>query len=47
MSAMSETPRIPLGVDPSTPSPPQIYDYVLGGTHNFPVDRAAAERIRA
>jgi hypothetical protein len=24
-----------------------MYDYVLGGVHNFPVDREAAERIRA
>ncbi|HEX4657474.1 MAG TPA: SAM-dependent methyltransferase [Streptosporangiaceae bacterium] len=43
---MSETSRIPPGVDPTKPSPARIYDYVLGGTHNFPVDRAAAERIR-
>jgi hypothetical protein len=34
-------------VDPTKPSPARIYDYVLGGIHNFPVDRAAAERIRA
>jgi hypothetical protein len=34
-------------VDPSKPSPARIYDYVLGGTYNFPVDREAAERIRA
>jgi hypothetical protein len=47
MSAMSETQRIPPGVDPTKPSPARIYDYVLGGTHNFPVDREAAERIRA
>ena len=37
----------PPGVDPNIPSPARIYDYVLGGTHNFPVDRAAAEKIRA
>jgi hypothetical protein len=24
-----------------------MYDYVLGGTHNFPADREAAERVRA
>jgi hypothetical protein len=34
-------------VDTATPSPARIYDYVLGGTHNFAVDRAAAEQIRA
>jgi hypothetical protein len=44
---MIEDPWAPPGVDPSTPSPARIYDYVLGGTHNFAVDRAAAERIRA
>jgi hypothetical protein len=47
MSSMSETPRVPPGVDPTKPSPARIYDYVLGGTYNFPVDREAAERIRA
>jgi hypothetical protein len=44
---MSEAERIPAGVDPMTPSPARIYDYVLGGTHNFAVDQAAAEQIRA
>ena len=44
---MSETPRVPPGVDPTKPSAARIYDYVLGGTYNFPVDREAAERIRA
>jgi hypothetical protein len=34
-------------VDPTKPSPARIYDYVLGGSYNFPVDREAAERIRA
>jgi hypothetical protein len=37
----------PPGVDPTKPSPARIYDYVLGGVRNFPVDREAAERIRA
>jgi SAM-dependent methyltransferase len=44
---MPESGPVPPGVDPTTPSPARIYDYVLGGTHNFPVDRDAAERIRA
>jgi hypothetical protein len=47
MSVMPETLRVPPGVDPTKPSPARIYDYVLGGTHNFAVDREAAERIRA
>jgi hypothetical protein len=47
MRGMPESGPVPPGVDPTTPSPARIYDYVLGGTHNFPVDREAAERIRA
>ncbi len=47
MSGVPESAPVPPGVDPTTPSPARIYDYVLGGTHNFPVDREAAERIRA
>jgi len=26
------------------PHPARVYDYLLGGTHNFPADRAAAEQ---
>lgn len=29
------------------PSPARMYDYYLGGHHNFPVDRAAAEEVIA
>ncbi len=29
------------------PSPARMYDYFLGGSHNFPADRAAAEQIIA
>jgi hypothetical protein len=36
----------PPGVDPTMPSPARLYDYYLGGTHHYPADRAAAERIR-
>jgi hypothetical protein len=43
---MTEETVVPPGVDPRIPSPARIYDYVLGGTHNFAADRAAAERIR-
>jgi O-methyltransferase involved in polyketide biosynthesis len=31
-------------VDPSTPSIARVYDFFLGGTDNFPADRAYAER---
>ena len=33
-------------IDSSRPSAGRIYDYLLGGNHNFEVDRQAAERIR-
>ncbi len=32
-------------VDSSRPNPGRIYDYLLGGHHNFEVDRQAAEQI--
>jgi hypothetical protein len=32
-------------VDTSRPNAGRIYDYMLGGSHNFEVDRAAAEQI--
>jgi hypothetical protein len=31
-------------IDPSLPSPARIYDFWLGGTHNFAADRAVAAR---
>lgn len=33
----------PEGVDVEQPSAARVYDYCLGGSHNFPVDRAIAE----
>jgi S-adenosyl methyltransferase len=44
---MTEIPDVPPGVDPARPSPVRLYDYFLGGTNNFPVDREAAERLKA
>jgi hypothetical protein len=38
---------VPPGIDTGTPSPARVYDYVLGGTHNFDIDRQMAERLRA
>jgi hypothetical protein len=38
--------RVPPGVDASVPSTARLYDYYLGGTSNFAVDRAAAEQMR-
>ena len=44
---MTAFPDVPPGVDPTRPSPVRLYDYFLGGTHNYPVDREAAERLKA
>jgi hypothetical protein len=35
------------GVDIGRPSAARIYDYLLGGSHNFAVDREAAEQVLA
>ena len=37
----------PAEIDIERPSPARIYDYHLGGAHNFAVDRQAAEQIAA
>jgi SAM-dependent methyltransferase len=37
----------PDGVDIDTPSAARVYDYLLGGNHNFAVDRKAAEQALA
>jgi hypothetical protein len=44
---MTEAEQPPAGVDLSRPSPARMYDYMLGGTHNFQVDRDATELFRA
>lgn len=36
---------IPPEVDMSRPNPARMYDYYLGGYHNFEVDRLAAEKV--
>jgi hypothetical protein len=36
---------IPPDVDLATPSVARVYDYYLGGAHNFEVDRAFAEKV--
>jgi O-methyltransferase involved in polyketide biosynthesis len=38
--------QVPPGVDPNVPTPARLYDYFLGGTNNFAVDRQLAQRIR-
>jgi hypothetical protein len=37
----------PTGIDPDKPSPARIYDYYLGGTHNFAADRAVGDAVMA
>ena len=44
---MTEAEQVPAGVDTTTPSPARLYDYYLGGTNNFEVDRVAGEKLRA
>lgn len=44
---MAETERVPEGIDPTRPSPARMYDYMLGGKHNFQADRDATEQFRA
>ena len=42
---MADDESVPLGVDTSVPAPARIYDYLLGGQHNFTADQRAAEQI--
>lgn len=37
---------VPEGVDATTPAPARVYDYILGGTSNFEVDRATVEKTK-
>ena len=42
--------RVPaerMSVEPEQASPARIYDWLLGGSHNFATDRAFAERVIA
>ncbi|HUN37658.1 MAG TPA: SAM-dependent methyltransferase [Trebonia sp.] len=43
---MTEACDVPPGVDPTRPTPARLYDYFLGGTNNFAVDRRAAEALK-
>jgi hypothetical protein len=42
---MEHTKWVPDTVDTSKPSMARMYDYALGGSHNFAADREAAERV--
>ncbi|WP_328649220.1 SAM-dependent methyltransferase [Amycolatopsis sp. NBC_00348] len=39
--------RIPEGVDIKLPSAARVYDWLLGGSHNFDADRVVGERVMA
>jgi SAM-dependent methyltransferase len=39
--------EVPSSVDISVPNPARIYDYLLGGNHNFAIDRETADRAMA
>ena len=43
---MAQARQLPSDVDARTPSAARLYDYYLGGTMNYEVDRRAAERLR-
>jgi S-adenosyl methyltransferase len=44
---MSEAPPrwVPPGVSMDVPSAARVYDYLLGGGHNFPADRAVGDKV--
>jgi hypothetical protein len=46
MADMTQALPVPPGVDPNVPAPARLYDYYLGGTSNYQVDRDAAEEVR-
>src|SRR5260370_15648634 len=43
---MTEVEQAPRGVAPTTPTPARLYDYCLGGSNNFAIDREVAEQLR-
>lgn len=42
---MTDLSKLP-DVDPNLPNAARMYDYFLGGSHNFAADRAAAEQLK-
>ena len=36
---------VPTGIDEEVPSAARVYDYLLGGEHDFSADRALAENL--
>jgi S-adenosyl methyltransferase len=44
---MADAEQAPPGVDPARPSTARIYDFLLGGEHNFEVDQAAGQMLKS
>ncbi|KAA0022903.1 SAM-dependent methyltransferase [Antrihabitans cavernicola] len=44
---MTQPDWAPADIDPAIPSVARVYDYVVGGMHNFEVDRQLADRAEA
>ncbi|WP_396229754.1 SAM-dependent methyltransferase, partial [Frankia sp. CpI1-P] len=44
---MDEMPGWAAGVDVDRPSAARMYDYALGGSHNFAADREATQAVIA
>ena len=42
---MEQPSWVPTGVDVTVPNAARMYDYALGGSHNFTVDRQTADRV--
>jgi hypothetical protein len=42
---MTDVPRLPPAIDTTRPSAARIYDFMLGGNNNYPVDRDAAAKL--
>jgi hypothetical protein len=44
---MADAAQAPPGVDPARPSSARVYDYLLGGEHNFESDQAAGQMLKS
>jgi S-adenosyl methyltransferase len=44
---MTDAEQAPPGVDPARPSTARVYDYLLGGEHNFESDRTAGQMLKS
>src|SRR5215468_5068469 len=44
---MADAEQAPPGVDQARPSSARVYDYLLGGEHNFESDQAAGQMLKS